>query len=115
MAPNNFRSSEPTSVIEKALYCPVFSIISPTTEFCLRRWGATTAAAVQVIPKQTAVRRQEPKYSPDVLLLAEGLSEIFPTTPVDYLRYCCLDLVGNEAIQERLTLELLETGVPKSP
>ena len=85
------------------------------TEFCLRRWGATTAAAVQVIPKQTAVRRQEPKYSPDVLLLAEGLSEIFPTTPVDYLRYCCLDLVGNEAIQERLTLELLETGVPKSP
>ena len=52
------------------------------------------------------------EYSEACLRLADIVSDMFPRTPLDYIRYKCRDLVGKESEIEKFTLELLSNPTP---
>jgi hypothetical protein len=62
--------------------------------------------------KQVEIPITRMQYSVAELSLADGLSDMFPSTPVKYLRSRCKDLEGNETAMERFTLELLDNPQP---
>ena len=59
-----------------------------------------------VLEKQQEVKKPG-VYSPEVRVLAEGLSEVFSSTPLSYLLHRCVHLVDKPATIERFTEELL--------
>ena len=59
-----------------------------------------------VLEKQQEVKKPQ-VYSPEVRVLAEGLSEVFSATPLSYLLHRCVHLVDKPATLEMFTEELL--------
>ena len=47
-----------------------------------------------------------------ISLMVDSLSDMFPDTPLEYLRARCPDLIGKEAALERFTEELLKSQTP---
>ena len=64
-----------------------------------------------VLEKQQEVKKPR-VYSPEVRVLAEGLSEMFSATPLSYLLHRCVDLVDKPAAIVSFTEELLHDPRP---
>ena len=60
--------------------------------------------------KQFTIPRTEDNEAE--LSLASGVSDMFPSTPVDYIRWRCRDLVGRQEATDKFVLELVDNPHP---
>merc|ERR1719318_1698072 len=63
-------------------------------------------------PTMPIVINEDPVTMAAISSLVDSLSDMFPETPLDYLRARCQDLVGKEAAVARFTEELLTSQAP---
>jgi len=63
-------------------------------------------------PPLPIVIPEDPATMAAISSLVDSLSDMFPLTPLDYLRARCQDLVGKEAAVDRFTEELLTNQTP---
>ena len=72
----------------------------------------TSLSQSQPTPQVPIKQQEDPATIAAIMNLVDSLSDMFPETPVDYMKARCQDLVGKEAALARLTDELLSSQTP---